>query len=107
MQTISAQALAQRLQDTGTTAPVLLDVREGWEVQTCAIPGIVHIPMQTIPARLAELNPDAEVICICHHGMRSMQVAMYLEQHGFSKVVNLTGGMHAWAVQVDPQCAIY
>ena len=107
MQTISAQALAQRLSDESHPRPVLLDVREGWELQTCALPGVLHIPMQTIPARIEELNPADEVICICHHGMRSMQVALFLEHHGFKNVINLSGGMHAWAVQVDPQCPTY
>ena len=107
MQTISAQALAQRLTDSDQSIPVLLDVRESWELQTCALPNVVHIPMQSIPSRINELDPDQEVICICHHGMRSMQVALFLEHHGFTHVVNLTGGMHAWAVSVDPQCPTY
>ncbi|GAI20520.1 unnamed protein product, partial [marine sediment metagenome] len=86
---------------------VLLDVREGWEVQTCAMPGITHIPMGQIPARAGELDEDADIVCICHHGARSMQVASFLERQGFAKVYNLTGGVHAWAEQVDPAMPKY
>jgi rhodanese-related sulfurtransferase len=60
-----------------------------------------------VPARLAELPQDAPVVCICHHGARSMQVANFLEQHGFSEVSNLTGGIHAWALQVDNNMPTY
>jgi rhodanese-related sulfurtransferase len=57
--------------------------------------------MNTIPARIEELDEGAEIVCICHHGARSLQVAAFLERNGFGKVTNLTGGIHAWAVQVD------
>ncbi|WP_454722519.1 MULTISPECIES: rhodanese-like domain-containing protein [Cupriavidus] len=107
MQVINAPELAQWLADAGRPAPVLLDVREGWEVQTCAMPGITHIPMGQIPARAAELDEDADIVCICHHGMRSMQVAGFLERQGFGKVYNLTGGIDAWASQVDPAMPKY
>jgi rhodanese-related sulfurtransferase len=59
------------------------------------------MPMQTVPARIEDLDEDAAIVCICHHGARSMQVAAFLERHGFSQITNLTGGIHAWAVQVD------
>ena len=90
--------------------PVLLDVREGWEVQTaCARPeglDFVHMPMQTVPARLSELDRSRPVACLCHHGGRSMQVAHFLAQQGY-EVVNITGGIHAWSVQVDPSIPTY
>lgn len=90
--------------------PVLLDVREGWEVQTaCARPtelDFVHIPMQTLPARLNELDRSRPIACLCHHGGRSMQVAQFLAQQGFD-VVNVTGGIHAWSAQVDPSIPVY
>jgi rhodanese-related sulfurtransferase len=56
---------------------------------------------------LAELDADAPLVCICHHGGRSLQVAAFLEQHGFSQVSNLTGGVHAWALQVDSAMPTY
>jgi rhodanese-related sulfurtransferase len=76
-------------------------VREPWEFETCHIEGATLMPMQSIPARLDDLDEDAEIVCICHHGARSLQVAAFLEHHGFGQVTNLTGGVHAWAVQVD------
>ncbi len=90
--------------------PVLLDVREGWEVQTaCAHPeglDFVHMPMQTVPARLSELDRSRPVACLCHHGGRSMQVAHFLANQGY-EVVNIAGGIHAWSVQVDPSVPTY
>lgn len=90
--------------------PVLLDVREGWELQTASTKpeglDLVHMPMQTIPARLHELDKTRPIACLCHHGGRSMQVAAFLQQHGF-QVVNVAGGIHAWSAQVDPSIPVY
>jgi rhodanese-related sulfurtransferase len=90
--------------------PVLLDVREGWEVQTASTQpeglDLLHMPMQTIPARLHELDKTRPIACLCHHGSRSMQVASFLLQHGF-EVVNVAGGIHAWSAQVDPSIPVY
>ena len=88
-------------------APVLLDVREHWEYALCSLPGSVHVPMREIPARLRELDPSRPVVCICHHGVRSLQVAMFLEHRGAREVYNLVGGIDAWARLVDPACARY
>jgi len=95
--------------------PVVLDVREPWEVAAASIRedgfALVFIPMREIPARLGELLADhgAErpVACLCHHGMRSLQVASYLAQNGFADVVNLQGGIDAWSQQVDPSVPRY
>ncbi len=90
--------------------PVLLDVREGWEVQTASAKpealDLLHMPMQTIPARLHELDKTRPIACLCHHGGRSMQVASFLMQQGF-EVVNVAGGIHAWSAQVDPSIPVY
>lgn len=107
MQHLTAPELASRIADASRPAPLLLDVREPWEVEKCSIPDSVAIAMNTIPARMQELDPEAEIICICHHGARSMQVAAFLERQGFENVTNLTGGIHAWAQQVDPGMATY
>jgi rhodanese-related sulfurtransferase len=97
-----AQTQAQR--------PVLLDVREAWELQIASAQieamDCVHMPMQTIPARLDELDKSRPIACLCHHGSRSMQVAAFLEKHGF-EVANVSGGIHAWSVQVDPTIPVY
>ncbi len=83
-------------------APVLLDVREPWEWDVCHLPGAILIPMGELPARLQELNKAAETVVICHHGVRSYHAARYLETVGFGDVVNLSGGVAAWADEVDP-----
>jgi rhodanese-related sulfurtransferase len=107
MKQITPPQLADWLQDTGRPAPVLLDVREPSEFSYCAIPGSLPMPMASVPARLQELDPDAEIVVICHHGGRSMQVAMFLERQGFSKLINLAGGVAQWAQQVDPSMPQY
>ena len=106
-ESITASDLAGWLADADRVQPQLLDVRELPEVQVCQIPGSVHIAMHSIPARINELDPQAPVVCICHHGARSMQVARFLSQNGFDDVINLTGGIHAWATQVDLTMARY
>ncbi len=110
MQQLAPSDLAQWLADTSRAKPVLLDVREVEEVQICALPGITHIPMNEIPLRAGELKADQDIVCICHHGGRSAQVAQFLiVRAGFdpAHVYNLQGGVHAWANQVDPQMATY
>ena len=109
MQQISPAQVAEWA-DQQTQRPVLLDVREGWELQTaCARPDaldLVHMPMQTVPARLNELDRSRPIACLCHHGGRSMQVAHFLASHGYD-VVNVSGGIHAWSAQVDPSIPVY
>jgi rhodanese-related sulfurtransferase len=68
---------------------------------------LLTIPMGTIPLRLAELNPERPIACLCHHGGRSLQVASLLKQQGFTKVVNIAGGIHAWSIEIDPTIAQY
>ena len=89
------------------TPPLLLDVREGWEFERCNIPGSKLIPMGQIPNSLALLDPAQEIAVICHHGVRSMRVAAFLEQQGFEQLINLEGGIDAWAREVDQSLAIY
>jgi rhodanese-related sulfurtransferase len=104
---ISPQELKQWLADESRAPPVLLDVRESWEFGVCRIEGSQHIPMRTIPLRMAELDPDAQVVVICHHGARSYQVAMFLERQGYDKLYNLRGGVAGWAREVDPRMPTY
>jgi rhodanese-related sulfurtransferase len=95
---------------TGAT-PVVLDVREPWELQTASVQPdgftLLAIPMNLVPVRLNELDPDQPVACLCHHGGRSQQVAMYLAQRGFQEVANVAGGIEAWAREVDPRIPRY
>ena len=87
--------------------PILVDVRETWEYQYCHIEGSLLVPLRQIPERLTELDPEAEVVMICHHGVRSYQVALYLEKAGFDEVYSLAGGVEEWANRVDPTMARY
>ena len=87
--------------------PVLLDVREPWELATARLPGSLDIPMGQIPERLDELPPDRPLIVMCHHGMRSLQVVMFLQHRGFESVSNLAGGIDAWSREVDPSIPTY
>jgi rhodanese-related sulfurtransferase len=89
------------------SAPLLLDVREPWEYQTCRIDGSLSIPMGNIMGRFQELDPERPTVVICHHGRRSMQVAMFLEHSGFTHVCNLQGGVDAWAKQLDVRMPLY
>ncbi|PLZ00526.1 sulfurtransferase [Burkholderia sp. WAC0059] len=107
MQNLTAPALAEWLADSSRKAPVLLDVREPWEIETAKLAGSVSIPMRDIPARSEELDDEAQIVCICHHGARSAQVAMFLESRGFAQVFNLYGGIDAWSRQVDPDVPTY
>lgn len=88
-------------------AIVVLDVREPEEVRIAALAGAIHIPMGDIPARLAELDRDAQWVVVCHHGMRSAQVAIYLTRMGFSRVANLRGGIEEWSLTVNPAVPRY
>jgi rhodanese-related sulfurtransferase len=101
-----AELLAQP-QGSPRDRPVLLDVREPWELTICGIEGSISIPMQQIPRAVADLDPERPIVCICHHGIRSFQVARYLEHQGFGRVINLEGGVAAWARDVDPAMATY
>lgn len=115
MKQLSVLDLAQMLTPDNPSQPVIIDVREPWEVEIAQLPGSVFIPMGEIPARAEDLKQDLKldegldrpIVCLCHHGMRSMQVAVFLERFGHENIYNLTGGIHAWANQVDINCATY
>lgn len=107
MQQLTVHQLADWLGDSQRPSPVVLDVREPWEYELCHLPDSRLVSMGTIPSRLQELDPDAETVVICHHGVRSMQVTMYLEHAGFSAVHNLTGGIDAWSQEIDPALPRY
>ena len=107
MQDLEPSRLKAWLDDASREQPVLLDVREPWEYEKARIEGSRLVPMREVPARLAEIDEDSELVAICHHGGRSMQVAMFLEKQGFKRVHNLKGGIDAWSRTVDPSVPIY
>ncbi|WP_297389115.1 rhodanese-like domain-containing protein [Acidiferrobacter sp.] len=105
MREISVQDLNARLK-AGETL-VLLDVREPWERNLCALPNSLHAPMQQVPTVINTLNAADEVIVYCHTGVRSFHVGKFLEHNGFKNVANLRGGIEAWAREVDNTMARY
>ncbi len=103
---ISPQDFA--LQRQQPNAPLLLDVREPWEFQAASLPGSILMPMGDVPSRAhAELDPDAPIVVLCHHGMRSLSVTMWLRNQGFEHVQSLAGGIDAWSRTVDPTIPRY
>lgn len=91
--------------------PLLLDVREAWELQAARLelPGteLRHIPMHTLPARLHELDRTQPILALCHHGARSLQCVAFLQRQGFDAVYNIAGGIDAWSREVDPAVPRY
>ena len=85
----------------------LLDVREPNEYEYGHIANSILIPLNQIPNRLSELDPEQEIVVICHHGMRSQQAANYLAQSGFKNISNLTGGIDAWSCTCDSSVRRY
>lgn len=107
MQHIQPAELKAWLEDPQREKPLLLDVREPWEFERCHIEGAVSVPMNGIPARLDELPRDRDIVVICHHGVRSFHVARFLDHNGFTRIINLTGGVDAWAKEADPTMPTY
>jgi rhodanese-related sulfurtransferase len=104
--TVRPEQLAELLRAHPGQA-VLLDVREPDEREVARIEPSLHIPMNEVPARLAEIPKDKQVIVYCHHGGRSLMVASYLSGQGFQKLGNLDGGIDAWSLKVDPSIPRY
>jgi rhodanese-related sulfurtransferase len=102
---IAPGELRQRL-DAGEEL-VLLDVRESDELALCRIEGSLWIPMGEIARRHVELDPQRTTVCICHHGVRSARVAGALAHLGFSRALNLSGGIDRWAEEIDPSMRRY
>lgn len=107
MRHLHPRELKAWLEDPHKEKPLLLDVREPWEFERCHIEGSELLPMSGIPSRFAGLDPQRQTVVICHHGVRSYHVARFLEHNGFTEVFNLTGGVDAWAKEVDPHMPVY
>ena len=104
---ISTNELSSKIAAGKPVDLVLLDVREPWEYTTAKIEGSVLMPMGEIPARLQELDPDTHIVTICHSGVRSMNVAVWLRNQGLEKVQSLRGGIDAWSREIDPNVPQY
>jgi rhodanese-related sulfurtransferase len=93
---------------SGANAPILLDVREPWEVETASVAGATVIPMSEFTSRAhAELDPDQPYVVMCHHGARSLSVTMWLRNQGFEQAQSLAGGIDHWSRAVDPTVPRY
>jgi rhodanese-related sulfurtransferase len=101
---MDASQLSEYLQDA---TPLLIDVREPWEFEICHIDNSINIPMGQVPQQLELIRNATETVVICHHGVRSLHVIQYLEQQAFDSLINLDGGVDAWARQVDPEMSLY
>jgi rhodanese-related sulfurtransferase len=104
MRRMTALQLARYLDESD---PLLLDVREPWEFDICHIDGSRNLPMGQVPARIDEFDDAAEIVVICHHGIRSLQVANYLQHYCDGELINLDGGVDAWAREVDLSMPVY
>ena len=104
MNEINVQELNQMLDNREDF--ILLDVREHAEFEVARIDGATHIPMSLLIGRLDELNKKKRIIAMCHTGMRSMQVCMYLKNEGYD-MTNLFGGIDAWSKEIDKNVKIY
>lgn len=101
MQHLSPRELTSWLSDTTRASPLLVDVREGWEVNRGKIDGAQHIPMGSIPAAVPALPKADPIVVYCQHGVRSMRVASFLLAQGCTQVYNLSGGINAWNFELS------
>lgn len=102
VQEITVHELAEKLRQAEPV--VLVDVRQPWEHETAALPNDRLIPLNELPDHVGEINPSEAglVVVYCHHGIRSLSGAAYLEQAGVRNVASLAGGIDAWSIHVDP-----
>jgi len=96
---IAPQELKQKI-DQGA-APLIIDVREPWEYQTCFIEGAKLVPLNTLPANLTMFGDAGEVVIYCHHGTRSLNAAAWLRSQGVEGARSLTGGIDRWSAEID------
>lgn len=103
---ITVDQLKQQL--ASLNPPCLLDVREPWEAATASLRDSILMPMNEVPSRaFNELDEDAPIAVLCHHGARSLSVANWLRQQGFSKAQSIAGGIDAWSRTIDPTVPRY
>jgi rhodanese-related sulfurtransferase len=106
MRQFTPRQLKQYLAES-SPPPLLLDVRERWEYEIAHIEGSTLVPLAQVPGLVHREDPEREIVIICHHGVRSHHAGLFLEHHGFARVINLAGGIDAWAREVDPDLALY
>ena len=92
---IAPDELLRRLAEP--VAPMMIDVRTPRETHAYRIPGVLLIPLDQLPARYAEIDPNREALLICEHGIRSTAACRFLAERGYSRLANMTGGMSCWS----------
>jgi rhodanese-related sulfurtransferase len=102
---ISPKAVSERIARGDKL--LLVDVREPWEYDLCRIPGAKLIPLGTLPTTVNTLLDADDVICYCHHGMRSLDAAVWLRQQGVESAKSMAGGIERWSAEVDPDVPRY
>jgi rhodanese-related sulfurtransferase len=103
--TITPTELKERL-DRGEAIQII-DVRELREFEVARIEGAKLLPLSSFNNWAPGLNPDDEMVIMCHHGIRSAQVCSFFASHGFTKLLNLEGGIDQWSRDVDPEVPLY
>lgn len=107
VESLSPSQLQAWLSDPERPAPLVLDVREPWETELCRLPDVVLMPLDTLPEQWQRLDIERQIVCVCHHGIRSRHAAAFLDSQGVPALFNLTGGMDAWAREIDPKMQTY
>lgn len=105
IKSITVQTLRRWLEEGRSFS--LLDVREAWELEICRLPGTLAIPLNSLPGRVDELDSTVPLVVICHHGIRSLHAVNWLRANGVAEAINLSGGIDAWAREIDPSMGIY
>lgn len=105
LEEIDPPELSRRL--AADDAPVVVDVREPWELDICRLDDSLDVPLGELPDRIMALPADRPLVILCHHGMRSRRAALWLRARGIERVSNLRGGIDAWARTVDPGMRTY
>jgi rhodanese-related sulfurtransferase len=102
---IDVSGLSARLDSDNP--PVIVDVREPWELEIAAVEGALAIPLGEVTRRAAEIPRDRPVAVMCHHGGRSAQATGWLRSQGYANAMNVAGGIDAWSRHVDPSVPRY
>ena len=86
---------------------LILDIREGYELDICHFENALHIPMMQVPHSLNQIPKDKPVVVTCHLGIRSAMTVRYLRENGFDNIHDLLGGIDHWAKNIDPSMKQY
>lgn len=86
---------------------LFVDVREKWEYDTAHLEGSTLIPLGDIPANLQRIDSAEAIVLFCHHGMRSLDAAVWLRSQGVEGARSMAGGIDRWSAEIDPAVPRY